>query len=202
MAKIVVIDNSNLAIHFYELPDSNEESFVEDWICKNTKHHLSECSWMDLPKDYKLSEINVHKLNVDNKIETVGLLLPIEFSKQCLEDVIVTALEGGSNYWYKLGEMKDLPKGTGPLAIRIADFIWNGGSVPVYDVENSEDGEDESDWEHLGDLNLVNVKRGLASLLDSKDYAYTFWNVMSENYDANDADVIFQYMIMNEVTFA
>lgn len=122
-----------------------------------------------------------------------------QLTKEQLENLIVTALEGGSNYWYQLGKMpEDLPLLGEPLAVRITEYVWNGGTISIYDIENS-DGEDESEWEKLGDLSIGKVNDGMT--LCAASHQHCIDNLCSEDYDADDADVLFQFCVMGELVF-
>lgn len=106
------------------------------------------------------------------------------------ENVIVTALEGGSNYWY-ITDTRDFPtepKGE-PASIRIAWNLWNtkDWSIPVYDLENRD--------EKLGDLTLEGFKTN-AHIAD-----FALQDLKRDNLDAWSADSLFQVAIMGEVVF-
>jgi hypothetical protein len=128
-----------------------------------------------------------------------SIIVQIELTKSHLEDIIVTALEGGSNYWYQLGKMPtDLPLKGQPLAIRITEYVMNGGIIPIYDYEESY-GEDESEWTKLGDISRESISKGIAKC--TQHNASAIGNIMSEDYDGGDADIVFQYIVMGEVVF-
>ena len=67
-----------------------------------------------------------------------------ELGYQSFEDLIVTSLEGGSNYWYWLDRddfEKDLTISNEPLACRLADALYNDKrfKLKVYDCEDEEE---------------------------------------------------------------
>ena len=112
----------------------------------------------------------------------------LEITYQQFEDVIVTALEGGSDYWYLIDvrTIVGKPKGE-PWSTFIAREVWNEElELQVYDVE------DES---LLGTLSkesfLANAGREPWALLE----------LMNERLDADSADVLFQLAVMGEVVF-
>jgi len=116
------------------------------------------------------------------------------FSKQQREDLLVTALEGGSNYWYCLGDIsrqiKDfLPDQ--PTAIRLLEAVYNNKSIPVFDLENP--------TELLGELSLETISKGEQSMFENSPEYYN--QVIEDGWDADTADVWFQYVILNEITF-
>ena len=122
-----------------------------------------------------------------------------EMDYDSFENLIVTALEGGSNYWY----MIDLDNSTGfikkyaddlrPKSIRIADALYNNeeSSVTILDTEDEE--------ETLGVLTRQSVRKTLGDF--PKDHQWALDNVLNGDYDANDADVVFQVLVMDDVVY-
>ena len=110
--------------------------------------------------------------------------------------LIIDALESGSNYWYWL-DAKDIPvteayPGLSPSE-RIAKKVWEGGTVPVYDLENQD--------EKLGDLNLEGIKKQFEESPDREQMINAYMQCWAGNGDAGDADIFFQIAVMGEVTF-
>lgn len=117
-----------------------------------------------------------------------------EITDQMIEDQIVTALEGGSNYWYYLPDLSMLPNKDKnvPVATRIADAVLNHGiEIPVYD--------NEDETELLGMLSKKSIKKGLEIM--SKDYNSHFMDIIEETGDADTGDVFFQHAVMGEIVF-
>lgn len=120
-----------------------------------------------------------------------------EVNQGMIENVIVSALEGGSNYWYFIDVAdfeQDLPpKGNLALTERISEAVFKNPSfkMPVYDVEDEDD--------ILGYLSQKNLRRGLE--LCAKDYPDVFQRFTQDEIDAGDADIIFQLTVMGEITF-
>ena len=121
-----------------------------------------------------------------------------------IENIIVTAIEGGSNYWYFL----DLDKATNmppreqngeivPLSIRIAQGVFNDPDfrLPVFDLES----QDDEEMEELGVLSQESMANGIKLAADQ--YSQVLSNIESEDFDANDADVLFQLAVMEDVVF-
>lgn len=116
-----------------------------------------------------------------------------EITKQQIIDVLVTALEGGSNYWYYI---KDIPNevesnDSKPLSEAIGEYILNDGEILIYDIED----EDEL----LGEVNMNKLLETITLL--KQDYPEVYQNIINEDYDANDADIFFQLAVMGDVTF-
>ena len=122
-----------------------------------------------------------------------------EMDYDSFEDMIVTALEGGSNYWYSLdlnnsiGFIKKYADDRRPMTIRIADALYNNedSSVVVLDTEDEE--------ETLGTLTYQSVRKTLENF--PKDHQWALDNVLNGDCDANDADVVFQVLVMGEVVY-
>jgi len=110
-----------------------------------------------------------------------------------IENIIVGALEGGSNYWYLLGEGIPPSDGT-PIAERILNALLNDSDykLEILDLEDEE-------GEPLGYLTLEGLLN--AFQIVSKNYPEHFYNLLTGNDDAETADVFFQCAVMGEVVF-
>jgi hypothetical protein len=121
--------------------------------------------------------------------------------RDILENIFVTALEGGSNYWYYLPskEVKKIreavPKTEEP-ALSMAMFMAifdKGVEVAIHDLENPED--------CLGTISHDSIKESIRSISDDDRYN-NFWNAeLNEDGDGESSDVIFQYFVMGEIVF-
>jgi len=126
--------------------------------------------------------------------------LEIELSREVLEDIFVTAIEGGSNYWYFLS--KDAVKRIRQAVSReqvpylsIATFIAvidHGVAVPINDVENEED--------IVGWISIETMQQRLQDLYNSEN-RWALERHINEEGDADSADVVFQYMTMGEAIY-
>lgn len=119
----------------------------------------------------------------------------IPIKQSIVDEVLICALEGGSNYWYIVNESlcttPEKFERSGHVHYEILDKVYQGGTLPVFDAENDE--------EKLGDLTRESIQKGLD--LMSKDHSETLFNIIDENYDANDADIFFQLCVIGEITF-
>jgi hypothetical protein len=121
-------------------------------------------------------------------------------SREVLEDVFVTALEGGSNYWYYLPEesikaIRDaVPKSEDPyISTAILKAILDHDvKVLVNDAEQ----EDEL----IGVVSKSTMQARLQLLSDS-DSRWALESHVREEGDASSADVVFQYLAMGEVVY-
>ena len=125
-----------------------------------------------------------------------------------LEDVFVTALEGGSNYWYFLSskavkEIRSAVPKEDDLCLSTAivrAIIFHDKSIEIEDCEN--------EGTVLGTLSLASVAESvnkISKMIFGKDdpegVGLAMMNVLSEGYDAGDADIIFQYLVMGEIVY-
>lgn len=122
-----------------------------------------------------------------------------EIERQVLEDIFVTALEGGSNYWYYLSEeaiklIRDaVPKSEDPyLSTAILKAIEKGVEVPINDADDEE--------EVLGTISLKTMQERLQKLSRSANSDALIAHI-DEKGDADTADIVFQYLSFGEVVF-
>ena len=119
----------------------------------------------------------------------------IDISAEQIGGLLEAALYGGSNYWYLIDTAKITGQGKSEfLAYRLADGLVKGTlTMPVYDVENPED--------VLGVVDRQSFKMGLTKMY--MDYPEHFSRCFEEDgqWDAEDADVFFQFITMGEVIY-
>lgn len=109
-----------------------------------------------------------------------------DITQQQVADLVVTAFEGGSNYW--LGDIK-------PFYAKTADY-----------AEADRYGEDmvtrvftpsEDDEEYTFDREAIN--RGLQIMADQ--YPTHFNDLREDNFDADTADVFLQCALFGEIVY-
>jgi hypothetical protein len=130
---------------------------------------------------------------------------------QLVEGTIVTAIEGGSNYWYwvkvdenwfevaKRYDIAEAKKETpprlslSPFSILISNALLNveNFQMNVYDLEDTD--------ERLGTLTKESFVKGCEICCST--YPQVWANIITGNYDADDADVLFQLAVMGDVVF-
>lgn len=116
--------------------------------------------------------------------------ITIEIKNEDISDILITALEGGSNYWYLLETEGKVFKRSSDKSLSesvIAAVLEKGEEFDVYDIE-------EEDL-LLGQLSRENIKRGI--ILSLKEGINPF-----QCLDADQADVFFQHVVMGEVRFS
>ena len=124
----------------------------------------------------------------------------INISREVLEDVFVTALEGGSNYWYFLPEhsiqaiRRAVPKEVDPyLSTAILKAILD------HDVKVAINDADDED-EVIGVITKGTMQNRLQMLADS-ELKWALDAHIKEQGDADSADIVFQYITMGEVIY-
>jgi hypothetical protein len=121
--------------------------------------------------------------------ETKEVKVSITFEQ--FNDVILTAMEDGSTYWYLIDE-DDVPPmyvGCGSRVDRIIERLWDDPEykLPIYDLEN----EDEL----LGELTMQGFLDNAAKEI------WAFNEMLNGEFDANSADVLFQLAVMGEIVY-
>ena len=126
--------------------------------------------------------------------------LEIELSREVLEDIFVTAIEGGSNYWYFLSKdaVKRIRQAVSReqvpyLSVAMLNAVLDHGvAVPINDVENEED--------IVGWISIETMQQRLQDLYNSEN-RWAIERHINEEGDADSADVVFQYMAMGEAIY-
>jgi len=125
--------------------------------------------------------------------------IQIEIDDSVLEDVFVTAIEGGSNYWYFLSDeavkliRRVVPREEEPcLSVATFKAVMKGVNLPINDVENEED--------IIGWISLDTMADRLSKLATG-DNKWALQAHMNEEGDADSADIVFQYLAMGEVVY-
>lgn len=121
-------------------------------------------------------------------------------SREVLEDVFVTAIEGGSNYWYYLSDhaiakiRRAVPKEEDEC---ISTAILK--AILDHDVKvEINDADDEE--EIIGVITKGTMQARLQLLADSPN-KWALDAHIKEVGDADSADIVFQYLTMGEVIY-
>jgi hypothetical protein len=113
-----------------------------------------------------------------------------------ISDLLCSAFEGGSNYWYVINEFvkpKDLTFRTDKDQVfRHLDYPLNeGGALILGDMED-EDSEDKR-------LDLEAIQRGLKIM--SEKYPRHMMDFINDNEDADTGDVFLQCCLFGEAIY-
>jgi hypothetical protein len=132
--------------------------------------------------------------------------IPLTITDDRAAGLLCSALEGGSNYWYRIEKRID---GT-PEPVTNAAFeeAWGryvhavpfrqGGKV-IFSVNSGDGGDEEVNGKKQWTLNRAAVERGLA--LMAEKYPKHFAAILSENDDAITGDVFLQLCLFGDVVF-
>jgi hypothetical protein len=123
-------------------------------------------------------------------------------NREMLENVFVTALEGGSNYWYLITsstnkKIRDaVPKSKDPYfsTAVLTAILDHGIKVDINDLDNP--------TEVLGVLDASQFEERLHSLEMNLDYGWALEAEENGEGDATSSDVVFQYLVMGDVWFS
>lgn len=127
------------------------------------------------------------------KLNPIQVMVPYEFDWGDLRDLLITAYEGGINYW---AETKAPPKqGSADRRApseRWADTILIGGSVNVSEFE-----DDEITATYA--LTLDKLRVGISKT--AIKYPSHFQDFVKDNVDAITADVILQMSVLGDIVY-
>jgi hypothetical protein len=126
--------------------------------------------------------------------------LEIELSREVLEDVFVTALEGGSNHWYflsdytckKIRSVVSRDEDPYMATAMLKAILDHGIEVAINDVESEE--------EEIGWISKETMQERLQDLYNS-DYRWALESHMEGNGDSESADIVFQYLTIGEAIY-
>jgi hypothetical protein len=108
-----------------------------------------------------------------------------------LLDIITTAIEGGIGYWACLNNDKpEFDEMNMPLSEKVAEILWRGGSVELFDTDYDYDEADK--WE----LTLDKVVKGLIKFMENDSRTFEL-----NDLDALDCDKIIQYGLFGELVY-
>jgi hypothetical protein len=124
----------------------------------------------------------------------------IEVTKENIEALLITSIEGGSNYWCMYGTSV-LPESDKPTSLddAILNFVMASpdNKVPIYDVEDYEEDEEEDSF--LGFVSMETIINGTQKFIQQCPERWA--SVIEEDYDAEDADVWFQMVVMGKIVY-
>jgi hypothetical protein len=128
--------------------------------------------------------------------QTLSVAVKHSISLERISDLLCSAFEGGSNYWYVINEFVE-PKALTfrtdkDQVYRHLDYPLNeGGALVVGDMED-EDSEDKR-------LDLEAIERGLKIMAEK--YPRHMLDFINENEDADTGDVFLQCCLFGEAIY-
>ena len=121
----------------------------------------------------------------------------INITKEQRENLLCSAIEGGSNYWYyfntKSCQAIDniAPKdGKTPFVDRLYTALEKGLTVAVQDCDT---------MKTIGQLSIESIEKGEQLMADK--YADDFADIVADTDDANTADIWFQLAVIGRVEY-
>ena len=134
------------------------------------------------------------------KKPSISVEVKQKVSIERISDLLCSAFEGGSNYWYQIDEFVK-PKNfnnseEGDEKFRHLSYPINEGGSLVISTDEGELNEEGSD-KHT--LNLKSIEKGLQVM--ARKYPSHFNDFMQENDDACTGDVFLQCCLFGEVIF-
>ncbi len=134
-----------------------------------------------------------------SKTATTTPTIPNPITHDQRKNLLISAIEGGSNYWYLLkdGACKQIRKYGRGTDDAFSEKMWKailaGETIEVHDYENEEDDAP------LGTINLDKIYAGEAIIVNK--YAWHFANIVAENDDAETGDVWFQLATLGDIVY-
>lgn len=113
-----------------------------------------------------------------------------ESKKQYLSDIIITAVEGGIQYW-----------------AQTKTYRWMNGPASVYVRETNDDGSPASEWKKVTiDLIETALQKIIKQDVETNDYivktcAGAFALKDAIDFDSDMADVVLQVAVLNEIKY-
>lgn len=132
------------------------------------------------------------------------MVVTLEIPLQRIADLLCSAFEGGSNYWYMIekfgtpvGDPESWAFRTDKSHVyRHMDYPLNAGG---YLIVSDAKGEDDKEKQTKKKLNLAAVEEGLT--LMSTEQPQHFANFMAENDDAETGDVFLQLCVFGKLVY-
>jgi hypothetical protein len=126
---------------------------------------------------------------------TINVIVP----RDILESVFVTALEGGSNYWYWITD-KNVDRIRESVSKEQEKYFSIAMFKAIYDNKVDVDIYDRENEELCGTISMTTMRDRLQALADGSCREHLI-KVLDEDFDAENADVVFQYLTMGEVVY-
>lgn len=112
-----------------------------------------------------------------------------EINPEDINDLMVTALEGGINYWCRKAIIDYVPEDQRDNVQYTSDAIGYDGSLILYDAE--------SDDKYL--LNQEKFLEGIKMAMEH--FGYSSFEDLFDNHDAETADCIVQFALFGEIVY-
>jgi len=127
--------------------------------------------------------------------------LKIDVSREVLESIFITAIEGGSNYWYYIGE--EAVKAINNVCPRASGMAFSERvftAVNDYGVEVALHDIEDINGEPIGVLSKDTFKDRLERCANEGNM-WALQQEIDEQGDAATSDVVFQYLALNDLVY-
>lgn len=151
----------------WDIPAANPDNYDEDGVLKT-----------DLTKD------NLYIIDTSDKSNAYHFTIDVTIDDEYIEDVLITAFEGGINYWTDFISRNDYPN---EKASNV-DIIMAGGILSVFPEDDS----------MTYSLHKENVIEGIKRMIEEKGMQY----LDAGNVDADIADMVIQYAIFQKLVYS
>lgn len=191
-----------------KLDDEHSRKYVEKYVSEEKKKTQNKLdNYNKYLSEFEYDEAIKHEINIQmNSAYGLGFQIRQEkyrkeqlnraLTKGDIIDLFVTSLEGGSNYWYYLKNIPesikyDVKHNGVSLSDALGEYVLSGGEVHFYDIEDKS--------EFLGSVDMNSILDAIS--LIKKEHPEVWERILTEEYDADDADVFLQLCVMGEVVF-
>lgn len=125
----------------------------------------------------------------------------VDVSREVLENIVITALEGGSNYWYYISEeaikrinsVAPRTNDNSSFSERLFRAVFDYDIiVPIHDIE-------DTDGEPVGELNVKTFEKHLE--ICASEALWALQEEIDERGDAGSSDVVFQYLALGDFIY-
>ena len=129
----------------------------------------------------------------NNIIGKVTVTSSYDITKDIVTDILITAFEGGSNYWIKEVQCRNWPK----EAVFASEVPANGGYLDI--IVKDTDYPDEIETHQI---DLASILEGIRLYCEDREiHPATLFDERHGDYDASDADGILQFACFGELVY-
>ena len=131
------------------------------------------------------------------KLQEIKLMLTVRLTDEDIEDIVVTALEGGIGYWACLDntgkEYEEAPEDE-PVSITATKILLSGGTLRFFD---------EEDDDRPLDMTINDLSEGIQKWIEGGESVTVDSDGRIDlcDLDALGADCIFQNALLGEVVY-
>lgn len=132
--------------------------------------------------------------------EEISLPEQLKITDERRLDMLTGALEGGSNYWYWIGNQAaatinnyGIKANSNLFVDRMMAALQAGEKIEIRDAEYEET--------ILGTISMESIEAGEMKMFSNEDYEDHYMDIIKETDDATTADIWFQFAVLGEVVY-